>query len=161
MLKSEIKKHSAFFGIFLGIIVVVFAVLVTVTLLARNSWKKGLSTEVQAVLNSYEKDSYTVNKFIDLNSPLATSSAVFSLIKKGAPSNSECYGIIIRIPTAAGPAPAVFVYNGGVEVLFAGFCGDFGKARGLFDIELSSENIRYWESRIPGIIEKSTARQVR
>lgn len=161
MLKSEIKKHSAFFGIFLGIIVVVFAVLVVFASLARNSWKKGLSSEIQAVLNSYENGSYTVNKFIGLNSPLATSSAVFSLIKKGAPSSSECYGIIIRIPTAAGPAPAVFVYNGGADVLFAGFCGDYGKAQSLFDIELSSENIRYWEKRIPEIIGKSTARQGR
>lgn len=159
MLKSDVKKHAVLYGIFLGIFVGIFAFLILMTFLSRNSWKNGLASSVQTVLNNFEKDTYTVNKFIDLNSPISTSAAAYSLIKKGAPSNEIYYGIIIRIPTITGPAPAVFIYNGKKSLKqtasFAGFCEDFGKASALADERLSVANISYWESVVPKVIEKS------
>lgn len=179
MLKSDIKRHAALYGIFFGIIFFVFAVLITMTLLSRNSWKNGLASELQLVLNNYEKDSYTVNKFIDLNSPLSTSAAVYSLIKKGAKSDEFYYGAVVRIQTITGPAPAAFIYsgkklqmqtaklknsaseqfaNGGGNVFFAGFCEDFGKAESLADIRLSNANMSHWENMIPRIVKKAVSK---
>lgn len=164
MLKSDLKKHAALYGIFFGIIFFVFAVLVAMTFLSRNSWKNGLASEVQKVLNAYAEDTYTVNKFIDIDSPVSTSAAAYSLIKKGAASGEAFYGVIIRIPTITGPAAAVFVSSEknqqkGQNVRFAGFAENFGKADGLTDTRLSSSNIGYWESVVSRIIEKSLAKQ--
>lgn len=165
MLKSDLKKHAALYGIFLGIIVLIFAILVVMTLLSRSSWRNGLSLEVQRVLNEYDPDVYTVNKFIDVNSPLSTSSAVYSLIKKGAPSSETYYGVIIRIQTITGPASAVFVTkninSGNYQVWFAGFAENFGKASPVVDKRLSNSSMEYWESLIPRVIEKSVVRQGR
>lgn len=178
MLKSDVKRHAALYGIFFGIIFFVFAVLITMTLLSRNSWKNGLASELQLVLNSYEKDTYTVNKFIDLNSPLSTSAAVYSLIKKGAKSDEFYYGAVVRIQTITGPAPAAFIYSGkklqaqtskgqnsasdfsknGENVFFAGFCEDFGKAESLADIRLSNANMSHWENMIPRIVKKAVSK---
>lgn len=179
MLKSDIKRHAALYGIFFGIIFFVFAVLITMTLLSRNSWKNGLASELQLVLNNYEKDTYTVNKFIDLNSPLSTSAAVYSLIKKGAKSDEFYYGAVVRIQTITGPATAAFIYSGkklqtqtaklqnsasepfahsGENVFFAGFCEDFGKAESLADIRLSNANMSHWENMIPRIVKKAVSK---
>ena len=178
MLKSDVKRHAALYGIFFGIIFFVFAVLITMTLLSRNSWKNGLASELQLILNNYEKDTYTVNKFIDLNSPLSTSAAVYSLIKKGAKSDEFYYGAVVRIQTITGPAPAAFIYSGkklqvqaakgqtpasdfsknGENVFFAGFCEDFGKAESLADIRLSNANMSHWENMIPRIVKKAVSK---
>lgn len=160
MLKSELKRHAALYGIFLAIIICVFGVLVAMTFASRNSWKNGLSHEIQGFLNSFSEETYTVNKFIDINSPFATSSAIFSLIKKGADSNEIYYAVILRIPTITGPAPAVFICEEKSaskkrSVSFAGFCEDFGKAADLADSRLSPSNIDYWKSIVLKIIEKS------
>lgn len=163
MLKSEIKRNAALYGIFLGIIVGVFAVLIAMVFLSKNSWKNGLSVEVQSVLNDYEKDTYTVNKFIELNSPLSTSAAVYSLIKKGSPANEIYYGVIVRIPSVTGPAPAVFIsgekdLSGKYKFQFAGFAEDFGKAKDLSDVKLLSSDISYWETVVSKSLEKSLAK---
>lgn len=158
MLRLDVKRHATLYGIFFGIIFFVFALLITVTLLSRNSWKSGLAGELQLVLNNYEKDTYTVNKFIDIKSPFSTSAALYSLIKKGAKSDESYYGAVVRIQTIAGPAPAAFVYSG-KQVVFAGFCEDFGKAESLADFTLSNANIRHWENMIPRIVGKAVSKQ--
>ena len=180
MLNFDGKRHAALYGIFFGIIFFVFAVLITMTLLSRNSWKNGLASELQLVLNDYEKDTYTVNKFIDLASPLSTSAAVYSLIKKGAKSDEVYYGAVVRIQTITGPAPAAFIYSvkrlppqtskgfqspvseefvySGENVRFAGFCEDFGKAESLADIRLSNANMSHWENVIPRIVKKAVSK---
>lgn len=157
-IKSEIKKHSALYGIFLGIVVVAFALLTALTFASRSSWKNGLASQIQKSLNRYESETYTVNKFIEIKSPLSTSAAVYSLIKKGASQNESCYGVIIRIPSLTGPAPAVFVCDlkssGEKYVHFAGFAEDFGKAAALADARLLSSGIGYWESVIFKVLDK-------
>lgn len=155
MLKEDIKKHLTVYGTFLSFVVLTFAVLTTLTLLARNSWKTGLANEVQAVLNENYPDGYTVNKFIELDSLLNTNAAVYSLIKKGASNSDRFYGVIVRIPSVVGPLPAVFIYNEGTQVNFVGFATDVGKANDLVNVKMASGNMNYWESMIPKIIKKS------
>lgn len=180
MLSSDVKRHAALYGIFFGAIFFVFAALIIMTIFSRNSWKNGLASELQLVLNNYEKDTYTVNKFVDLNTPLSTSAAVYTLIKKGAKSDEAYYGAVVRIQTITGPAPAAFIYSvkkpasqaskgfqspasgefvyTGAEVRFAGFCEDFGKAESLADIRLSNANMSHWENMIPRIVKKAVSK---
>lgn len=155
MRKEDVKKHLIVYGTFLGFIVLVFAILITLTLLARNSWKTGLANEVQNVLNDNYPDGYTVNKYIELDSLLNTNAAVYSLIKKGASNSDRFYGVIVRIPTITGPLPAVFIYNEDAQVNFVGFATETGKANDLVNIRMASGNMNYWESMIPKIIKKS------
>ncbi|MBQ0052581.1 MAG: hypothetical protein KBT11_11060 [Treponema sp.] len=156
MPKSEIKKIAISFGKFFGVVFGLFAILITVILLSRNSWKNGLATEMQKVLDVYSPKTYTVSKYIELNTPISTSSSVYSLIKKGSSSAEKYYGVLIRVPTILGPVPAVFIYKENSSVYFAGFATDTGKASDLINLKTTSSNMKYWESQIPLIIEKST-----
>lgn len=158
--KNELKKHAALYGIFCGIIIAVFAIIIMMTIFSRSSWRNGLASELQLALNDYDNGTYTVNKFIEVNSPVSTSAAVYSLIKKGAASNEVYYGVIVRIPTIAGPVPAAFISgeksaSGKRNVSFVRFCEDFGKASDLADSRLSLSIIDYWESMVSKIIDKS------
>lgn len=164
MLKAELKKQAVLYGIFFGIVAVVFTILIIFTLLSRSSWKNALAVEMQNVLSIYEKDTYTVNKFIELDSPLSTSAVAFSLVKKGAGLNESYYGIIARIPAIMGSAPAVFVIGGrhplnSENVKFIGFAEDYGKASALADTRFLSSNISYWNTALPKILERSIEKQ--
>lgn len=155
-ISAEKKRYLISFSIFFGIIFGLTAILVTFTLISRNSWKAGLAVEMQHVLDSYESgDShFTVGKNITLNSTLSTSTAVYSLLKKGGKSGAY-YGVIVRIPSILGPLPAVFVYNENSGVFFAGYAVDNGKASDAVDIRIESNVMKYWEEMIPKIILKS------
>lgn len=154
-LNESTKKNLTIFSIFFGIIIGMTALLIIMTLLSRNSWKNGLAQEVQNVLDSYQPSTYTVAKSLQLDSTFATSSAVFSLMKKGGQKKQGHYGIIVRMPSILGPLPGVFVYDEGGSVFFAGYAVDNGKASSTVDRHVSSTIIKYWEDMIPKIIAKT------
>lgn len=156
-ISAEKKKHLISFSIFFGIIFGLTVILVTFTLVSRNSWKAGLAMEMQHVLDSYGNGSahYTVGKNIVLDSTLSTSAAVYSLLKKDDRKNGSYYGVIVRIPSILGPLPAVFVYNDVSGVFFAGYALDNGKASDAVDIRIENNVMNYWEKMIPTIISKA------
>lgn len=156
-LDNETKKILKLFSIFFGMIFGMCMLLVLFTLLARNSWKSGLALEVQNVLDSYPEAQYTVGKYIELDSTLSTSTAVYSLLKKDDRKNQKYYGIIVRIPSILGPVPAVFVYNENTGVKFAGYAVDNGKASGTVGKQISNSVMNYWEDMIPKIISKTNS----
>ncbi len=110
---------------------------------------------MQSVFNEYESGVYTVNKFIKTKSLISTSSAVYSVIKKGQKQNESYYGVIVRIPTIAGPSPAVFLYNEKFGVSFAGYAVDPAKAVNVVSARNSTAIIRHWEKQIPQIISRT------
>lgn len=156
-LDNETKKILKIFSIFFGMIFGMCMLLVIFTVLARNSWKSGLALEVQHVLDSYPEAQYTVGKYLELDSTLSTSTAVYSLLKKDDRKNQKYYGIIVRIPSILGPVPAVFVYNENTGVRFAGYAIDNGKASDTVDKQISNSVMNYWENMIPKIISKTNS----
>lgn len=155
MLSTAAKKNLINFGILFGIIFGMCTLLVTTTLLSRASWEKGLKTELQNVLDDYEDESFTVNKFIKLNSTFSTSTAIYSLTKDNG-SNSNYYGFIIRIPSILGPMPAVFIYNPNTsDVKFVGYAIDLGKAIDTTNYKNANNVMSYWKKQIPIIFEKT------
>ena len=156
-LDNETKKILKIFSIFFGMIFGMCMLLVIFTVLARNSWKSGLALEVQLVLDSYPEAQYTVGKYLELDSTLSTSTAVYSLLKKDDRKNQKYYGIIVRIPSILGPVPAVFVYNENTGVRFAGYAIDNGKASDTVVKQISNSVMNYWENMIPKIISKTNS----
>lgn len=156
-LDNETKKILKIFSIFFGMIFGMCMLIVIFTVLARNSWKSGLALEVQHVLDSYPEAQYTVGKYLELDSTLSTSTAVYSLLKKDDRKNQKYYGIIVRIPSILGPVPAVFVYNENTGVRFAGYAIDNGKASDTVCKQISNSVMNYWENMIPKIISKTNS----
>lgn len=158
-MEESAKKNLKTYGIFFGIIIFMSAVLIASILYARESWQKGLASEVQSVLDSYEDEKFIVDKYVDVGTLASTSAAVYSLIKVGGEqrkSSDSYYGVIIRVPSIVGPVPAVFVCNGNKadDVMFVGYAGDFGKAKGVLEFKNSGGIINYWRSMIPKITAK-------
>lgn len=156
-MNARTKKIIQLFSIFFGMIFAMCMILVLFTVLARNSWKNGLAIEVQRVLNSYQDAHYTVGKYVELDSTLSTSAAVYTLLKKDDHKNQKYYGIIVRIPSVLGPVPAVFVYSEASGVHFAGYAVDNGKASDTVGKQISSNVMNYWEDMIPRIIKKTNS----
>ena len=154
-ISPEKKKNLISFSIFFGIIFGLTAILVTFTLISRNSWKTGLAHEIQMVLDSKQELQYTVGKNLQLESTLSTSTAVYSLIKNDNEKGGKYYGIIVRVPSILGPLPAVFVYSESNGVTFIGYAIDNGKASDTVDVKLECNVMKYWENMIPKIIAKT------
>ncbi|MCR4821579.1 MAG: hypothetical protein K5873_01750 [Treponema sp.] len=154
-MSPQAKQNLITYAIFFGIIFGMTAILVTFTLLSRNSWKNSLAVEVQHVLDAYPEGTYTVGKNLYLNSTLSTSTVVYTLLKKDQRRNQKYYAILVRIPSILGPLPAVFIYSENTGVSFAGYAVDNGKAGATVDRQLSSMVMKYWEDMIPKIIEKT------
>lgn len=159
MLDERIKEKLVTFSIFFGIIIGTMIILVSSILLSRNSWRNGLALSVQEALNEHASGTYTVNKYINLSTPIKTSAAAYSVIKKGQRQNENHYALIIRIPTISGPFPAVFLYNENKGCEFVGYAIKSGKAKNVIRKEISTATIKYWEKRIPKILEKSISKK--
>ncbi|MBR1535981.1 MAG: hypothetical protein IJ630_03480 [Treponema sp.] len=157
-IEEKTKRSLKIFSIFFGMIFGMTAILVTLTLASRSSWKLGLAFEMQQVLERYDEGTYTVGKNIPLSSNISTSAAVYSLLKKDMKANERHFGVIVRIPSILGPVPAVFIYsekNKKSDIKFAGYALDNGKATSMIKIQSSSNVMKYWEDMIPKIISKT------
>lgn len=153
-IKPETKKQLTIFSAFFGIIFGLTAILVVSTLLSRSSWKEGLSREVQSVLDSYSPNEYSVGEYLPVNSSFSTSAAVYSVHKSGHGS-AKNYAVIARIPSILGPLPAVFIYDDGGNVFFAGYAVDNGKAEKTVSVTLSRSVMNYWEKLVPELVGKT------
>ena len=157
MLDNEAKKNLRIYGIFLGIFVLMTAILIVATLLSKNSKMTFLALDMQNVLDNYEPDAYSVGSPIKLESAFTTSAAAFSLECRGKNANDSYAGIIIRIPTIFGPMPAVFICKNDEDAVFAGYAVDIAKASNLDSIRLSQGILNYWQKNIPRILKRSNA----
>src|SRR5574344_608074 len=101
---------------FLGILVIVTAVLVAFTVLSRNTWQSGLKDQVTEILQQTKKDTYTVGEGIDIRTAFSTSGIVYTVKEKGVKETE--YAVLLRVATLYGPLPALFLYTPGKEVQF-------------------------------------------
>lgn len=141
------KKNLARYAILVALASVMAALLVVSSIFSRGSWRRGLSAEVQSVLDRSGLD-YSVGEFLEQKSLMSTSSAVYR-ISGGA--GEEGLAVIVRVPSLIGPVPAVFVSVSG-DFEFVGAAGEYGGASPLLDYRLSSGIIDYWRKVLPVLV---------
>jgi len=161
-MEKNAKKNLITYGIFFGIIVFMTISLIFSVLEVRESWKKGLAIELQNVLSVNHKETFVVEHFIETDSLISTSSAVYSLLKVGANKNEKYYGVIIRVPSIVGPVPAIFICkkNDISNIHFVGYAGDFELAKNSMDMNISNGINSYWKNNIKMLIEKAIQNDV-
>ncbi len=156
MLNDEVKTILKKFGFFFGIIVVFAAITLTMVIVSRGSWERGLAISMQDTLNRMYPDTYVVENYIPLNTSLTVSMGVYKVkSKRGRTSELNYTGIIIRIPTITGLEPAVFLYSKRQGIKFIGYAVPYGKNKLLFDNENNRAVISYWENQLPSIFEQA------
>lgn len=142
---SSSQRQLRDYGIFLGLLVFMFAVLFVLTIFSRKSWEDGLRSQVQNVLERECPGEYFVEDFVSINSPLSTSAACYKVSSNNG-ANAR-YAVILRVATIYGPEPAVFLCNDN-SVAFIGFA--------LSDLEVSKRieraaeksQLSYWSSEL-------------
>ncbi|MBQ5999095.1 MAG: hypothetical protein IJL70_06455 [Treponema sp.] len=145
------KEFWREFGIFIGIILFFFMSLFGLIKLSQKSWDEGLKASVQAVLAEKTTEKWVLGNKIYLNSPIASSAALYELRKQD--SVEKNYAIIIRSATFYGHIPAVYIYNKNEGVKFIGYSSVTGKIRKLLDQGKSDSSITQWSRRIPDIVK--------
>ncbi len=146
------KKLMKQYGFFLGILVVLFCILVVAVVFSRNSWNRGLSNQIQKILNEYKPDTYVVEENISIKSPLAVSAACFKLIEKNN-ENKNSFAIILRMMTLYGPQVGVFTYdNTNKSANFIGFATLQGRIKNQLKMNTANKRILYWQNKLPEII---------
>ena len=149
MLNKELLRPLRNFGIFLGIVCTMAAVLITLIVLARGSWNRGLALTLQELLDREQPATYTVGEALPLQSMYATSAAAYVITSADTPRQ---YGVIVRIPTIAGAVPAVFICSATGNVSFVGYAVSYGHAATIFEKDSGIKNLQYWQQQVTAIL---------
>ena len=151
---QELIAHLKKYGIFVGLVAGMVAILLTVILISQGSWKRGLAVNMQDALNTFYPDTYVVGSYLPLKTPMSSSAAVYTVTKKKVTDSISlhCYGVIVRIPTIAGPAPAIFLYTKDRGTDFIGYALPYGKASTVFESSIGLKIIQYWQKQVEQIL---------
>ncbi|MBQ5491830.1 MAG: hypothetical protein IIT68_07225 [Treponema sp.] len=140
-------------GITFGIMVVTLALLLCFTLLAHNSWNRGLRSVVSKTLSEQTGTVYTVSQALDLNSTLETECAVFTIAPRGFTDDGSRYAVIVRVTTLYGPLAAVYTYTAGAaSAEFLTYAELHSKAKPQIIQTTQDTVLDYWAQKIPGIV---------
>ncbi|MCI7577483.1 MAG: hypothetical protein MST12_04440 [Spirochaetia bacterium] len=157
-MKMFYKKISIRAGIFCGILVVFFGLLVTLSLVSRKSWRTGLRSEIGKVFLLNSISEYSVGEYVKVNSGMTVNCAVYKLNSVEDNKKSYDYAVIIRVPTLYGPMAAVYLFsrsNG--NVIFVDFAQlDVPVSKSVKNSSMNSQ-IAYWAGKIPAIVNNLDA----
>ena len=147
---AKYKKHLISYGIFTGILVVMFALLVVVALTSRGFRVRGLRTAVQSVLADYGE--YEVGDSIVLDTPVSSNCAFYYLTDNSNKDKNMC-AVIVRVTTLYGPQSAVFIYNSDTRKAdFIDYVNVSGRVKESIRSVSKNSQISYWQNRIPSIM---------
>lgn len=145
------------YGIFLGIILVVFCILIYFSFVSKKSWNNNLKTSVERVLEEYDSNQWNVGKNKEIKNPICMSAACYEARNR---RNGELYdAVIIRVETLYGPLAAVFVCDSENNVTFAGYSSLHGRINVLLKNNYSEKQVEYWKDKIPQIIGREVDRK--
>ncbi|MBO4533262.1 MAG: hypothetical protein J5726_06140 [Treponema sp.] len=148
------KKFFTNYAFFLLILVFVFGILIYPVLASKKSWSVNLGNSVQKVLDEYENGRYKVTGAVEINKPITTSCAAYTV--NDTTANKTVNAIIIRITTLYGPLPAVFIYDPSAysdKVVFAGYSSLHGRVRTQLTYDSPDKRREYWQKKVPDIFE--------
>jgi hypothetical protein len=147
---NELLKQ---YGILVGIIIGMFALLTVVIVLSENKWKNGLKDEIGRVLEEEEPGEWIVGEYIGLKTPEALSASCFQVRRKD--NGAKGYALMLRIETIYGPFPAVFLYNDKAVARFVGIPGLHGRVLKMIGNGTNDAKVVFWIKRIPNIIKNA------
>lgn len=145
------KNFFIKYGFFLAIITVLFGIVFYSVFFARKPWQKYLKHQVEVVLEEYEPNSWSVEKFKRIDNPFCMNAACYEAryIKTG-----DVYtAMILRIQTFYGPTSAVFTIDKNNNVEFIGYPSIHGRIETQLLSSQSDKRLDYWKKRIPEIIK--------
>ena len=147
MLSSSQRKLRDY-GIFLGLLIFIFAILFTLVIFSRTKWYDGLKEQVQEVLDREYPNTYIVGDAIEIEAVMSVSSAHYAIAKKtGEKKNLSAY--IVRIATIYGPHAAVFVSDSAKDsVEFVGFALVDKETSERIENNAKKSQIAYWKKQI-------------
>jgi hypothetical protein len=151
--ENSSKKLLRQYGILAGFIAGMFGILIAVIVLSRSSWQNGLKTAVTQVLEEEEPGQWIVGNYVRINAPVSLSAACFETRRKD--NGARGYVLMMRIETAYGPFPAVFVSGEKADARFVGISGLHGRVRTLIGNGSGDAKIIYWVKRIPDILKNA------
>ena len=142
------KSQMIKFFVLTGILIFFFAVIALFSALAVKSWRSGLKACVQTLLLESGYQDAVVGESVDLQNPFTESAAAFEL--------SGCSydkAVIIRVTTAFGPAPALFLYADTAKAAeFVCFAGLGGRVEKTLTDSSRNSLVKYWAARIPYVL---------
>lgn len=151
--ENSSKKLLKQYGIFTGILLGMFALLILVIFFSENKWRTGLKSKIEQVLEEKEPAKWSVGDYVEIKAPIALSAACFQARRKD--TGAKGYALMLRIETLYGPFPAVFVYDEKKGAQFVGIYGLNGRVRDIIGNGKNDARINFWITRIPEIVSKT------
>lgn len=151
--KTNIGNTKLFFmnyGIFTGILVVVFAVLVYVIRVSHVAWNNNLKYSVEKVLEENEAGVWSVGSPIEIDNPLSLRSGCFGA--RNRKTGEMYYVFITRVPTYYGPMGAVFTCSLDGKVKFEGYSSLHGRILKQINQNKIDKRLDSFAMRIPSIL---------
>lgn len=139
------------YGIYIGILVILFGILIYPIKVAQKSWQKNLKSNVEFVLDESEPNSWTVGNSIKIKNPFSMTAACYEARNRKSGDTYKC--IIIRVQTFYGPIPAVFTIDKENNVEFVGYSSLHGRISEQIISNKTNKRINYWKNKIPSIIQ--------
>lgn len=154
-MNNDIKLLIHRYGAFTVIVLALFFLLATFTLLSRNTWKTKLKESVEAVLTEKCGALYKVGDYIPLETPATVSTVAYKIVN--TENNQEGKAILIRVTGISGPTAAVYTYFEGDEKgIFIGYAANthFVSGESGIDFNASENQLNYCARQIPLIVSK-------
>ena len=152
-MRNEItnKEFFARYGIFVGIIIVLFGILIYPIKVSQKSWINNLRSNIEFVLDEKEPNAWTVEKPIKIKNPFCLSAVCFETRNR---KTGEMYkALMIRIQSFYGPLPAVFTVDKNNNVELVGFASMHGRIFNQTNTRNINKRLEYWKTKIPEIIK--------
>ncbi|MBD5407550.1 MAG: hypothetical protein HDR56_08060 [Treponema sp.] len=150
MLEINTRETFRVFGIFTGVLVVLFFLDFGFVRLAQKSWNSGMYNALGAILDEKQPGVWRIDHPIKIDSPFATSAQAFEV--QNMQNGKRSRAIIVRTTTIFGPYPAVFIYDSASGSEFIGYACVSGRIKKLLEENGNSVIRDYWAVRIKSII---------
>lgn len=151
--ESEFFDYKYFFskfGIFFGIIAVLFSILLYFSIVSQKSWKNNLKPVLESVLDENFPNEWYVENFVQIQNPLSMNAACYNA--RNRKTGDNCLAVLIRCQTFYGPVASVFLCDSKNNVSYVGTSSMHGLLKDEFNKESYDSRIQYWKKRIPKII---------
>ena len=155
-MRNEItnKEFFARYGIFVGIIIVLFGLLIYPIKVSQKSWINNLRSNIEFVLDEREPNGWIVESPVPIKNSFCLSAACYNARNR---TSGELYkAVILRTQTLYGPLPGVFLVDSEENVEFVGFASLHGRIAEQiknFNKSDKSERISFWKEKIPYILK--------
>lgn len=149
--KISNKEFFIKYGIFVGILTVLFFIMFYFVKVSQKSWNKNLKTNIEITLEENEPNTWIVYNPVKINNAFAMSAACFDVRNKKNGENRKA--VIIRVQTVYGPLPAVFTVSKDGEVFFEGYSSVHSRVLSLLNSDVTNKKLAYWIEKMPDILE--------